>query len=304
MKLIPLYGRNGVGKFAQVDDEDYEYLIQWRWFGVYVPTSRNYYVTRNSTKDLKATRMHTIIMGKKEGLVIDHVDGDGLNNQRSNLRHCTNIQNSYNRRNYKNSSSKYKGVCKHGNKYHARIGFNKKHIHLGTFTSEDDAALAYNKKAKELFGEYANLNCINGGTRQSIKPPPKFTPIKKEIPVYEGELPPNSRAIPLSKGKFAIVSEEDYEWLNQWNWLVLKKSINYYSAVKNGKRLGGGKREPQTSMHAFIMNPKKGMVVDHINRNPLDNRRENLRVVTQLVNIHNTSRSLRNPKYYIQLKCI
>lgn len=302
MKLIPLHGVNGKGKFAQVDDEDYDFLMQWKWYGTYQRTSTNYYVTRNSTKG--ASRMHILLIGKKEGLIIDHIDGNGLNNQKSNLRHCTITQNAHNRKNRRNSKSKYKGVSKYGKKWAARIMFNKKPIQIGTFEIEEDAALAYNKYAKKLFGEFAQLNCINGGTKQSIEPP-----IKKEkeaivTPVYEGELPPNSKAIYLSKGKFTIVSEDDYDNLMQYRWLLKESSGGYFSAKKNGKRLGGGKREKQEYLHIFLMKPKKGLVVDHINRNPLDNRRCNLRVVTQKVNTYNTSRSLRNSKYSIQLKLI
>jgi len=304
MKLIPLYGRNGIGKFTQVDDEDYDYLIQWRWFCIYQEKSSNYYIVRNPTKDLKLTKMHTIIMGKKEGLVIDHIDGDSLNNQKSNLRHCTHIENGQNKRNKSNSLSKYKGVGKQRNRYSARIQKDKTPIYIGTFNTEEEAAIAYNEKAKELFGEFAQLNCLNGGTKQGIPNPPKHIVLRKEPPVFNGELPPKSKAIPLTNGKFTIVSEEDYEWLSQYKWLSIKKSNAYFMAEKNGKRLGGGRREPRISMHRFIMKPKKGMVVDHINRNPLDNRRENLRVVTEKVNANNRTGSLRNPKYYIQLKCL
>lgn len=302
MKLISLHGVNGQGKFAKVDDEDYEYLMKFRWYGVYIKTSSNYYVLRNSEKE--STRMHVLIFGKKEGYVIDHIDGDGLNNQKSNLRHCTFSENGYNRKNYRNTLSKYKGVCKKGNKWVSRIQKDKKQYNLGTFESQELAAEAYNKAAKELFGEFAQLNCLNGGTKQGIIPPIKKERTSKPIPVYEGELPPNSRAIPLTKGKFTIVSEEDYESLNKLKWLAIERTKNTFYAYRSGKRLGGGKREKGVGMHTFLMKTPKGKVVDHINRNTLDNRRCNLRIVTQKVNIHNTSRSLRNSRYSIQLKLI
>lgn len=302
MKLIPLYGRDGIGKFAQVDDEDYDFLMKWRWFCVYIKNSSNYYVIRNSTSG--PTRMHVLLIGKRDGLVIDHIDGDGLNNQKINLRHCTHSQNGYNRKNYRNSFSKYKGVSFHCKKWMARIMYNKEPVYIGSFHTEEDAALAYNKYAKELFGEFAQLNCLNGGTKQGIEPPIKKEKEVKSIPVYEGVLPVNSKAIYLSKGKFTIVSEDDYDNLMQYKWLLKESSGGYFSAKKNGKRLGSGKREKQEYLHIFLMKPKKGMVVDHINRNPLDNRRCNLRVVTQKVNTHNRNVSLRNSNYSIQLKLI
>ena len=85
-----------------------------------------------------------------------------LNNQRYNLRKATPQENMMNRQKHKNSSSRFKGVhwYKPANKWMTQIRFNNKHIHLGCFTSETEAALAYNQKAKELFGEFAKLNFI------------------------------------------------------------------------------------------------------------------------------------------------
>jgi len=112
MKQIPLYGQYGHGKFALVDDEDYDELIKYRWFGIYAKVSSNIYVVKNTRINDKWTnrRIHQIIMQPKKGEIIDHIDGNTLNNQKSNLRICTHQQNSSNKRKYKNGSSKYKGV--------------------------------------------------------------------------------------------------------------------------------------------------------------------------------------------------
>ena len=103
--------------------------------------------------------MHIFILGFKG---IDHIDGNGLNNQRNNLRKATHQENMMNRQSNKNSSSQFKGVhwYERTNKWQARITFNQKRISLGYFTSEIDAAKTYNKKALELFGEFAKLNFI------------------------------------------------------------------------------------------------------------------------------------------------
>ena len=87
-------------------------------------------------------------------------DGDGLNNQKANLRICTRSQNKMNGKSYKNSSSKYKGIwwVKKNKKWRVRIRLNNKTIHLGYFKDETEAAKAYDSKAKELFGEFARLN--------------------------------------------------------------------------------------------------------------------------------------------------
>ena len=106
-------------------------------------------------------RLHQAIMGKSpKGLVVDHINHNGLDNRKDNLRFVTQAQNNQNSRSHKNSTSDYKGVfwLKQRNKWRALIGNKGKQISLGCFTCEHEAALAYNKKAKELFGEHADLN--------------------------------------------------------------------------------------------------------------------------------------------------
>ena len=93
-------------------------------------------------------------------LYIDHINGDKLDNRKENLRLATNQQNSMNRKPHKNSSSKYKGVywSKRENKWIAQIVINKKNKYIGRYQDEKEAALAYDKAAREHFGEYAKLN--------------------------------------------------------------------------------------------------------------------------------------------------
>jgi len=92
---------------------------------------------------------------------IDHVNHNGLDNRRSNLRLATIQENQFNRQIQKTTkSSQYKGVSweTKQNKWRPSIKFNNQNIHLGSFTSEEDAARAYDKVAKELFGEFCCLN--------------------------------------------------------------------------------------------------------------------------------------------------
>ena len=107
--------------------------------------------------------MHREIMKTPEGMRTDHIDHNDLNNQRYNLRTCTASQNGANRKvNSTPKSSKYKGVYWHTGmkKFVAQIQFKKKSMRLGSFVNEDDAGMAYNKKAIELFGEFAFLNDV------------------------------------------------------------------------------------------------------------------------------------------------
>lgn len=150
------------GQVALIDDEDFETLNQFKWCAHKDPNT--FYAERVQTKPIRKTiKMHRLIMSVPIGFEIDHKDGNGLNNQRNNLRICTRSENQMNRRKKENSSSIYKGVSFHKRegKWRAVIMINGKYIGLGDFDSEVEAAKAYNTKAIELFCEFANLNNIN-----------------------------------------------------------------------------------------------------------------------------------------------
>lgn len=106
--------------------------------------------------------MHWHILKVPNGMFTDHKDGDGLNNQRSNLRVCTIQQNNRNQRPRKGCSSSYKGVCYHKQikRWRAYIDVDRKRINLGCYGDELSAAKAYNQEAQNLFGEFAKLNEI------------------------------------------------------------------------------------------------------------------------------------------------
>lgn len=148
------------GAFAVVDVLDYDRVNNHSWFAI-DKGENTLYAGRNHWKGGKrlTQTMHNFILGTSN-TIIDHIDMDGLNNTRSNLRECTNQENCMNQRNKKNTSSKYKGVSlvKVSGRYKAAIGFNYKTIYLGSFDSEVEAAKAYDCKASEIFGEYARLN--------------------------------------------------------------------------------------------------------------------------------------------------
>lgn len=149
MKYIPLTK----GKSALVDDEDYEYLNQWKWSYA----NEGYAVRSTRVQGKQYTRyMHRELSGC-EGRT-DHKNQDKLDNRRENLRPATSSQNRVNRPSLNHTSS-YKGVSKKKNdRWQAYIGKDNKILWLGTFDSEIHAAMAYDLWAKELHGEYAYLN--------------------------------------------------------------------------------------------------------------------------------------------------
>ncbi len=157
------------GHVALVDDEDFEVVNQFIWYprkGV-----STIYARANDYENKKQRRvdMHRLVMNAQPGQVVDHINCNGLDNRKENLRICTHTQNQWNQNKQitwegKPCSSKYRGVSwkKQNKKWSAVISYNGKQFWIGVFNKEDDAALAYNKKAKELYGEYAQFNTVEG----------------------------------------------------------------------------------------------------------------------------------------------
>lgn len=154
MKKIPLTR----GKFALVDDDDYEELSKYKWR----ITSNGYALhtgPRDKDRKRKTFLMHRLIMDTPLGLCTDHKNGNKLDNRKENLRICTYSQNNYNIPKKKDNISGCKGVGFHtkSGKYRSRIVVNKKAIHLGLFTKIEDAYNAYCAACKKYHGEFANI---------------------------------------------------------------------------------------------------------------------------------------------------
>jgi len=128
-------------------------------FGPKLGSFFQYWLCYSLTFNGKNTAMHRFIMKPPDDLVVDHIDGNGLNNTRANLRICTYQQNIFNRKGW-GKDSKYKGVSwdKRSKKWRAKIRYNSKDKHLGVFEDEIEAAKEYDKEAAKLFGEFAYLN--------------------------------------------------------------------------------------------------------------------------------------------------
>jgi len=161
MRKIPLTQE----QVSLVDNEDFDELIKSKWFAVWDKATQSFYAMR-SGKDSNGVKreraMHRAIINPSKGKQIDHKNHDTLNNQRSNLREASGTQNQGNQRLKTCNTSGFKGVSfyKDQNKWGARIQYLGKKKHLGIFNHKIDAAKAYNKEAKILFGDFAFLNPI------------------------------------------------------------------------------------------------------------------------------------------------
>ena len=161
MKKIPLTQ----GKFALVDDEDYDRLVAMgKWFinayGYAVKSKRRRKPDGKWTNDV--IFMHRLIMDAPSGMCVDHIKFDRLDNRKTNLRLCTRAENNRNVGLSKNNTTGYKGVffMKSRGKFVAQITVDRKNMHLGYFTCSVDAAKAYNFAAEKYHGDFAQLNQI------------------------------------------------------------------------------------------------------------------------------------------------
>ncbi len=235
------------GQVALVDDCDYEYLMQWKWYAQRVD---------NGFRAVRTIYMHTVIAECMDidARYLDHIDQNPSNNQRSNLRGATNSQNGHNRGHNKNSKTGVKGVYFHkkSGKYEAQITVEGKKHWLGLFNTTSEAEKVVVAKREELVGEFA---CHSYQTAK----------VKGVV-----------REIELTQGQVALVSGCDYEHLMKWKW----RAQWHHS----------GFRAVRTVFMYQVVAERMGInarCIDHIDQNPLNDRRSNLRAATVSQNGHN-----------------
>lgn len=137
------------GYKAQVDDDDFVWLNQWNWYAD--EKNNTVYAARREGK--QCLYMHNVISGASGDMTTDHIDSDGWNNQRVNLRTATRSQQRMNSVGY--GASGVKGVSFHHGRWRAVIFVQGKQVSLGRFDTIEEAASAYTTAARSYFGEFA-----------------------------------------------------------------------------------------------------------------------------------------------------
>ena len=150
------------GQVTEVDEADYPSLSTSKWWAL-LTHSGNHYAIRSVTRQgvKRKVYMHRELTSCPDGLEIDHINGDTLDNRRTNLRVCTRNQNGKNQHRRKRvGSSRYKGLfwASRDGKWRVRIMVDGRYVHLGYFQDEEEGALAYNEAAIKLHKEFASLN--------------------------------------------------------------------------------------------------------------------------------------------------
>ena len=259
------------GQVAIIDAEDLEKIADYRWYAGWNPSVMKYYV--RGYKKGEHYLLHRVLTSAGKDKVVDHIDGDSLNNKMSNLRICTQSQNLMNSAAQRGTITGIRGVFVNKKRYGAVITCEGETFYLGTFDTIEEAAAKRKEAEVELFGEFSRDSDYVTHKKPEITYR-DYLPVKDFIEGY-GEV----YKVPLTKNQWAIIDIEDYEKVsaNKWFAYLCKSSGTYYARagiLVDGKRTIKG-------LHQVIMNAPKGFVVDHINGDPLDNRRCNLRICTQ-----------------------
>lgn len=203
--------------FTYIDDEDYKIIKNYKWY-ITKSNGLEYAITRSCGSTVKMHRL--ILQVFDRSIHVDHINHNTLDNRKCNLRSCNIGDNCRNQRICKLNTSGYKGVHKSKNKWRAVIGHNSKHLHIGYFKSKEDAAKAYDEKAKELYGEFAYLNFPDTSNHNCV---PK---IDKSGIIIKHQRRLSTRN---STGYIGIIHASKNSWQSI---IMIKKKCNYLGSYK------------------------------------------------------------------------
>ena len=263
------------GQVAIVDADDFEWLSQYKWHAHWDEHMQGYYAacSKSVAKKLGTTRMHRAIMKAKPGEIVDHIDGDGINNSKSNLRIATIRENAKNRKVSSSNTTTVTGVYfdNKSKKWVVKIQVDKKLITVGYFYDFNDAVEARKKAEEKYYGEFARSK--TAAKRNYVAPTEKRDKSPSLWYMFGyGEV----YCVPLTQDKYSIIDICDYEYVKNLFWLFASPGYARTN-TPDGDLL----------LHRAIMKAPSDKVVDHINGDRLDNRRCNLRLASAAENSWN-----------------
>jgi hypothetical protein len=215
------------GQVTTIDVEDLEKISEYRWCASW-SARRNLFIVmavdRRHEKPI-TKYIHRVIMNAPKGFVVDHIDGNTLNNSKSNLRVCTQSKNIMNRVTGKNNKSGKTGVKKYKNKWIATITENGSPKRLGSFNTIEEAIRAREIAEEEIYKEFNTDRDRIIHDRYPINER-DYLPVKDFIEGY-GEV----YKVPLTQGQYAIIDIEDYDNISKYKWhaRLSKNNNTYYS---------------------------------------------------------------------------
>jgi hypothetical protein len=214
------------GKVAIVNDDDFERLNKFRW----------YFCKRYAVRDVivngkkETIYMHRLVTEAPDDLEVDHINGDGIDNRKENLRLCTHAENSRNRGRAKHNTSGHKGVwfSKQSNRFIAETRLNGKKIHVGSFKTAEEASEAYKAKALEVHGDFANIK------NEIVSVNPVRDELKDLVPERNNDAKSNTGYFGVNKSncanRFYVKITFNGECIKIGSFLSLYKAVEAYNA--------------------------------------------------------------------------